>query len=115
MARPALAEGARLRRRQVLRAGRRVVSAGQAEETAGSPIAQAARNLPLRIGAAKAEAGCVFGFVTLQLPDAEQPVTRDSFRFRADSAKLKQTELRDGYYLLHSNLTGGDPTLLWSR
>jgi len=71
--------------------------------------------LLLRIGAAKTEAGRAFGFVTLQLPEAEQPVTRDSFRFRVDKAKLKQAELRDGYYLLRSNLTGGDPAVLWSR
>jgi transposase len=71
--------------------------------------------LLLRIGAAKAEAGRAFGYVTLQMPDAEQPVTRDSFSFRVDKEKLKQAELRDGYYLLRSNLTGGDPAVLWSR
>jgi transposase len=71
--------------------------------------------LLLRIGAAKAEAGRAFGYVTLQMPDAEQPVTRDSFSFRVDREKLKQAELRDGYYLLRSNLTGGDPAVLWSR
>jgi hypothetical protein len=32
-----------------------------------------------------------------------------------DRAKLKEAELRDGHYLLRSNLTGGDPTALWSR
>ena len=68
-----------------------------------------------RIGAAKAEAGRAFGFVALHLPDAGQPVTRDSFPFQVDKEKLKQAELRDGYYLLRSNLTGGDPAVLWSR
>jgi transposase len=71
--------------------------------------------LLLRIGAAKAEAGRAFGYVTLQMPDAEQPVTRDTFSFLVDTEKLKQAELRDGYYLLRSNLTGGDPAVLWSR
>ena len=71
--------------------------------------------LLLRVGAAKAEAGRAFGYVALQLPDAEQAVSRDSFRFRVDKEKLKQAELRDGYYLLRSNLTGGDPAVLWSR
>jgi hypothetical protein len=71
--------------------------------------------LLLRIGSAKSEAGRAFGFVTMHLPDAGQPVTRDSFRFSVDKAKLKQAELRDGYYLLRSNLTGGDPAVLWSR
>ena len=71
--------------------------------------------LLLRVGAAKAEAGRAFGYVALQLPDTEQAVSRDSFRFRVDKEKLKQAELRDGYYLLRSNLTGGDPAVLWSR
>lgn len=71
--------------------------------------------LLLRIGATKSEAGRAFGFVTIQMPDAGQPVTRDSFSFRVDKEKLKQAELRDGYYLLRSNLTGGDPAVLWSR
>ena len=71
--------------------------------------------LLLRIGAAKAEAGRAFGFVTLHMPDAGQPVSRDSFRFHVDKEKLKQAELRDGYYLLRSNLTDGDPAVLWSR
>ena len=71
--------------------------------------------LLLRIGAAKTEAGRAFGFVKIQLPDARQPVTRETFRFQVDKAKLKEAELRDGHYLLRSNLAGGDPTVLWSR
>lgn len=71
--------------------------------------------LLLRIGSAKSDAGRAFGFVTMHLPDVGQPVTRDSFRFSVDKDKLKQAELRDGYYLLRSNLTGGDPAVLWSR
>jgi transposase len=71
--------------------------------------------LLLRIGAAKTEAGRAFGFVKIQIPDASQPVTRQSFQFHVDKAKLKEAELRDGHYLLRSNLSGGDPSVLWSR
>jgi transposase len=71
--------------------------------------------LLLRSGGVKTEAGRAFGFVKIQLPDARQAVTRESFQFRADKAKLKEAELRDGHYLLRSNLTGGDPSVLWSR
>ena len=71
--------------------------------------------LLLRIGAAKTEAGRAFGFVKIQLPDARQPVRRESFQFHLDKAKLKEAELRDGHYLLRSNLSGGDPAVLWSR
>jgi hypothetical protein len=62
--------------------------------------------LLMRIGAAKTEAGQAFGFVTIQVPDDRQPVTRESFHFRVDRSKLKAAELRDGHYLLRSNLTG---------
>ncbi len=71
--------------------------------------------LLLRIGAAKKEAGRAFGFVTIQLPGQDQAVTRDSFRFQLDKARLKEAERRDGYYLLRSNLTAEDPAVLWAR
>jgi len=32
-----------------------------------------------------------------------------------DRGKRKQTEWRDGHYLLRSNLTGGDPAVRWAR
>jgi transposase len=79
------------------------------------------RNLPkrdpllLRIGAAKKEAGRAFGFVKIRLPDKDQPVTRETFRFHTDKVKLKAAEQRDGHYLLRSNLTGEDPAVLWTR
>jgi hypothetical protein len=71
--------------------------------------------LLMRIGAAKSEAGRAFGFVTMQIPNPNSPVTRRSFSFRLDKGKLQDAELRDGHYLLRSNLTGGDPALLWTR
>jgi len=71
--------------------------------------------LLLRIGAAKKEAGRAFGFVQIQLPGKDQAVTRDSFRFRLDKARLKEAERRDGHYLLRSNLTAEDPAVLWTR
>jgi transposase len=71
--------------------------------------------LLLRIGAAKKEAGRAFGFVKMQLPQAGQSVTRETFRFEVDKTKLKDAELRDGHYLLRSNLTGEDPAVLWTR
>ena len=71
--------------------------------------------LLLRIGAAKKEAGRAFGFVKIQLPSAGQAVTRETFSFQVDKAKLKAAEQRDGHYLLRSNLTGEDPAVLWTR
>ncbi len=71
--------------------------------------------LLMRLGAAKTDAGRAFGFVQVQIPGAGQPVTRESFRFSVDKTKLKDAELRDGHYLLRSNLTDADPAVLWTR
>lgn len=71
--------------------------------------------LLLRIGAAKKEAGRAFGFVKIQLPKADQPVTRETFSFQVKKVKLKAAQQRDGHYLLRSNLTAEDPAVLWAR
>ncbi len=70
--------------------------------------------LLLRIGAAKKDAGRAFGLVKIHLPPPGQAVTRQSFSFQLDKTKLKTLEQRDGHYLLRSNLTGEDPTVLWT-
>jgi hypothetical protein len=69
----------------------------------------------MRLGAAKSEAGRAFQFVQMQIPEEGQPVTRETFQFRVDKKKLQEAEWRDGHYLLRSNLTAGDPSVLWSR
>jgi transposase len=71
--------------------------------------------LLLRIGAAKKEAGRAFGFVTIRLPQKDQAVTRETFSFQLDKARLKAAQQRDGHYLLRSNLTSQDPAVLWTR
>ena len=71
--------------------------------------------LLLRIGGAKKEAGRAFGFVKIQTPSADQAVTRQTFSFEVEKAKLKAAEQRDGHYLLRRNLTGEDPAVLWTR
>jgi len=71
--------------------------------------------LLLRIGAAKKEAGRAFGFVKIQLPAEKEAVTRKSFSFQLDKAKLQAAQERDGQYLLRSNLTSEDPAVLWAR
>jgi transposase len=71
--------------------------------------------LLMRVGAAKTEAGRAFGFVKINLPKAGQAVTRESFTFQVDKAKLQDAELRDGHYLLRTNLVAEDPAVLWDR
>jgi hypothetical protein len=69
--------------------------------------------LLMRLGAAKHRAGRAYGFVKIQVPKAEQPMNRQTFRFGLQRAKFKEAELYDGHYLLRSNLTDREPAWLW--
>lgn len=71
--------------------------------------------LLMRVGAAKTDAGRVFGFVKINLPQVGQEVTRETFTFRLEKASLKEAERRDGHYLLRTNLVAEDPAVLWDR
>lgn len=71
--------------------------------------------LLMRIGAAKKDAGRAYWFVRIKLPEKGQEVTRETFTFAVNKDKLKKAELRDGHYLLRSNLVGEDPAVLWER
>jgi transposase len=71
--------------------------------------------LLMRLGAAKAQAGRAFHFVPMDVPREGQQVTRQTFQFRVDKKKLQEAEWHDGHYLLRSNLTAGDPRVLWTR
>jgi transposase len=71
--------------------------------------------LLMRVGAAKTDVGRAFGFVKINLPQADQEVTRETFTFQLDKAKLKEAEWRDGHYLLRTNLVAEDPAVLWDR
>ncbi len=71
--------------------------------------------LLMRVGAAKTDAGRAFGFVKINLPQAGQEVTRETLTFQLDKARLKEAELRDGHYLLRTNLVAEDPAVLWDR
>jgi len=71
--------------------------------------------LLLRMGAAKKEAGRAFGFVKIRVPGKNQEVTRETFTFHTDRKKLQEAQLRDGHYLLRTNLVAEDPAVLWDR
>jgi transposase len=71
--------------------------------------------LLMRVGAAKTEAGRAFGFVKINLPPAGHEVTRQSFTFALDKARLQEAERRDGHYLLRTNLVAENPAVLWDR
>jgi hypothetical protein len=71
--------------------------------------------LLLRIGAAQKEAGRAFGFVPIRLPQKDEAVTRDTFSFQLDKAKLKAAQQRDAHDRLRRNLTSEEPAGLWTR
>src|SRR3989454_1301225 len=71
--------------------------------------------LLMRVGAAKTDVGRAFGLVKINLPQAGQAVTKETFTFRLDKARLKEAELPDGHYLLRTNLVAEDPAVLWDR
>jgi transposase len=71
--------------------------------------------LLMRVGAAKTDVGRAFGFVKINLPKDGEEVTRETFTFRLDKTKLKEAEMRDGHYLLRTNLVAEDPAALWDR
>jgi transposase len=69
--------------------------------------------LLLKLGAAKKEAGRAYGLVDIQLPDNDQAVTPETFRFTLNRRKVRTSRRREGSYLLRSNLQGDNPVLLW--
>jgi transposase len=71
--------------------------------------------LLLRIGAARKDAGRSAKFITIKIPPEGARVTRQSFSFQLDKEMLKKAELRDGHYLLRSNMVAEDPAVLWER
>jgi hypothetical protein len=69
--------------------------------------------LLLKLGAAKKEAGRVYGLIDIKVPKARQTVTPDTFTFRLRTAQLRRMRRREGHYLLSSNLSAAEPAQLW--
>lgn len=72
--------------------------------------------LLLAIGAAKQKAGrSACRLVDLVYPSANPKDGSTVLRFELNRKKLRQTRIREGQYLLRSNLTGEDPAVLWKN
>lgn len=71
--------------------------------------------LLLRLGAIRKDAGRAARLVAIKIPAQGVSVTRQSFTFHLEKEQLKQAELRDGHYLLRSNMSAEDPAVLWER
>ena len=64
--------------------------------------------LLLRLGAAKQQSPSAWRFIEVHVP--EEGTT---FRFSLRKDKLKKARLREGRYLLRTNLVGRDPAEMW--
>lgn len=67
----------------------------------------------VKLGAAKKEAGRAYFLVELRLPQDDEELKANGFRFKLHKDKLCKTRRREGHYLLRSNLTQSDPARLW--
>jgi hypothetical protein len=71
--------------------------------------------LLIKLGAAKSAAGpTVYRIMDIQLPGKDQPVSLETFSFRLNWQRLRETRRQEGSYLLRSNLTERDPAQLWT-
>ncbi len=71
--------------------------------------------LLLSLGAAKKEAGRVWGLVKIRLPAADEAVDQSTFGYQLERDKLRQVRRREGRYLLRSNMRATSPELVWEN
>ncbi len=71
--------------------------------------------LLLSLGAAKKDAGRVWGLLKIRLPAASEAVKESTFRYALDRGKLRQAIRREGRYLLRSNMRSASPEKVWER
>lgn len=71
--------------------------------------------LLLSLGAAKKQAGRVWGLVKVAVPSAAEAVDASTFRFELDREKLRRVLRREGRYLLRSNLHSSSPERVWEH
>jgi transposase len=69
--------------------------------------------LLLKLGAAKQEWPAAWRLVSVGIPQARQPVNEKTFGFELRKDKLREVRRREGRYLLRSNLSVQDPSVLW--
>jgi hypothetical protein len=71
--------------------------------------------LLMALGSAKKEAGRAWGLVEIRTPEEGQPVNPQTFGFALKRSKLRVARLREGRYLLRSNMDGEPPETVWER
>jgi transposase len=76
------------------------------------------KDLLMKLGAARSEAGLCWGAVEVTVPEPPakaQKANPATFSFRFNRKRLRQMRRREGRYLLRSNLTESDPAALWQH
>ena len=76
------------------------------------------KDLLMKLGAARAQAGQGWGAVKVTLPEPPSKAGQAKpveFSFHLDRQRLRQMRRREGRYLLRSNLTESDPATLWQH
>jgi len=68
-----------------------------------------------KLGALKQQAGKSCGCVDLILPTQGGKVTPNNFSYHLNREAYRKMLLRDGMYLLRTNLTETDPNIIWQR
>lgn len=71
-------------------------------------------DLLLKLGSAKQQWPAGWRLVNVQIPKADQAVNQETFTFTLRKDKLRQIRLREGRYLLRTNLSAEDPQKLWT-
>ena len=71
--------------------------------------------LPIKLGAAKKEAGRAWYLVRIDVPESNRALAENGFAFTLRRDKLRAACRREGRYLLRSNMTSADPAQLWSH
>ena len=66
-----------------------------------------------KVAVLKKEAGRVSRSITITIPKASEPFTPGSFGYELNAKQFEQQRLREGAYLLRTNLAGTDPAELW--
>ncbi|SPD72254.1 transposase (fragment) [uncultured Desulfobacterium sp.] len=68
-----------------------------------------------KIGAAEKDAGRFARLLDVTIPAANQPINEQTFYWKINRPKYRQTRSRDGRHLLLTNQTAADPAELWKQ
>ena len=97
-----------MRRRRLKRLWKRLQELQQMKK-------QSRDDLLMRLGAARKAAGRAWSLVKVRVPEEEETVTPETFRFEINRGKLRERRRREGRYLLRSNMTRESPEHVWEK